>query len=255
MRGGLRKSTAELLHKLCRRGPVFTFKEALEVSGYDRGYLKLVLHMLERGGWIERIEKGKYVILPLEAERGRYTLHEFVIGSELVKPSAIAYWSALHYHGLTEQIPNVVFIQTTSRKKRRELTVFGTKYRIVRVVERKFFGLEPLWIEELKIHVTDKEKTVIDCLDKPQYCGGVIEVYKALGEGDVDVGKLSEYLEKFGSGAVAKRLAYLAKLAGLEVEVPGRLIKKGVVALDPTMPRKGKVNHRLKLLINVELRE
>ncbi len=254
MKRGLRGSSAELLHRLRRRGPVFTFRDALEVSGYDGGYLKLVLHMLERGGWIERIERGKYVILPLEAERGRYTLHEFVVGSALVEPSAIAYWSALHYHGLTEQIPNVVFVQTTSRKKRRELTVFGTKYRIVRVVERKFFGLEPLWIEGLKVHVTDKEKTVIDCLDKPQHCGGVVEVYKALRE-EVNVKKLSMYLERFGSGAVAKRLAYLAELAGLEVEVPGHLIKKGVVALDPTMPRRGKVDRRLKLLVNVELRE
>jgi len=252
MRRGLRKSTAELLHKLRRRGPVFTFRDALEVSGYERGYLKLVLHMLERGGWIERIEKGKYIILPLEAERGRYTLHEFVIGSTLVEPSAIAYWSALHYHGLTEQIPNVVFVQTISRKKRRELILFGTRYRIVRVVERKFFGLKPIWIEELKVHVTDREKTIIDCLDKPQYCGGVIEVYKALRKEDVDVRRLSEYLERFGSSAVAKRLAYLAGLASLEVEVPGRLIKKGIVPLDPTMPRRGKVNHRLKLLINVE---
>jgi len=255
MKGGLRRSSAELLLKLRRRGPVFTFRDALEVSGYDKGYLKLVLHMLERGGWTERIEKGKYVILPLEAEKGRYTLHEFVVGSVLVEPSAIAYWSALHYHGLIEQIPNVVFVQTISRKKRRELIVFGTRYRIVRVIKRKFFGLEPFWVEELKVHVTDREKTVIDCLDKPQYCGGVIEVYKALREESIDVEKLSEYLERFGSGAVAKRLAYLAGLVGLEVEIPERLIKKGIVPLDPTMPRRGRVNHRLKLLINVELGE
>ena len=255
MKKGLRGSSAELLHRLRRRGPVFTFRDALEVSGYDRGYLKLVLHRLEKGGWIERIERGKYVILPLEAERGRYAPHEFVVGSALVEPSAIAYWSALHYHGLTEQIPNVVFVQTTSRKKRRELTVFGARYRMVRVVRRKFFGLEPLWIEGLKVYVTDREKTAIDCLDKPQHCGGIIEVYKALREGGVDAKRLSEYLERFGSGAVAKRLAYLAELAGLEVEVPGHLIKKGVVALDPTMPRRGRVDRRLKLLVNVELRE
>ena len=253
MKRGLRKSTADLLHRLRRLGPVFTFRDALEVSGYDRSHLKLVLHMLERGGWIERIERGKYVILPLEAEKGKYTLHEFAVGSVLVKPSAIAYWSALHYHGLTEQVPNAVFVQTTSRKKRSELTVFGTRYRIVRVVERKFFGLEPLWVDDVRVHVTDKEKTIVDCLDKPRYCGGVIEVYKALGEGGVNVGKLSEYLERFGNDAVAKRLAYLAGLAGLDVEVPGHLIKKGIALLDPTMPRRGKVDYRLKLLINVEL--
>jgi len=57
------------------------------------------------------------------------------------------------------------------------------RYRIVRVVERKFFGLEPLWIEGFKVHVTDKEKTIIDCLDKPQHCEGVVEVYEASGRG------------------------------------------------------------------------
>ena len=247
------KSSVELLHRLRRRGPVFTFRDALEVSGFDRGYLRVVLHMLERRGWVERIERGKYVILPLEAEKGRFTLHEFVVGSVLVEPSAIAYWSALHYHGLTEQIPNVVFVQTTCRKKRRELVVFGVRYRVVRVVRRKFFGFEPLWIEGMRVHVTDREKTILDCLDKPQYCGGVVEVYEALVGGEFDAGRLSEYLKRFGSGAVAKRLAYLAGLVGFDVEVPRELIKKGVVPLDPTMPRRGKVDHRLKLLVNVEL--
>ena len=255
MKGGLRKSSAELLHKLRRLGPVFTFNDAVKISGYNRDYLKLVLHMLEKDGWIDRIEKGKYIILPLEAEKGKYTLHEFVIGSMLVEPSAIAYWSALHHHGLTEQIPNTIFIQTTSRKKRREITVFRMRYRIVRVVERKFFGLEPLWIEGLKVYVTDREKTIIDCLDKPKYCGGVIEVYKALRYEDADVKRISKYLEKFGSSAVAKRLAYLAELVGLDVKIPVHLVKKGIVLLDPTMPKKGRVDNRFKLLINVELME
>ena len=247
------RSNVELLHKLYRRSPVFTFQEALEASGYRRDYLKLVLHKIERAGWIERIERGKYLILPLEAEKGRYTLHEFVVGSFLVKPSAMAYWSALHFHGLTEQIPNVVFVQTVSRKRRRELTVFNTKYKIIRVVERKFYGLETRWIDGFKVAVTDEEKTVIDCLDKPMYCGGVTEVFKAFKDEMLDWEKLSRYLQRFNSGAVAKRLLYLAGLVGQKIEVPNTLLKSGIVALDPTMPRKGSVDYDLRLLVNLEL--
>ena len=58
------------------------------------------------------------MIIPLGAEKGEYTLHEFIIGSLLVKSSAIAYRSALNYHGFTEQIPNTVLVQTTVRKKK-----------------------------------------------------------------------------------------------------------------------------------------
>ena len=132
---------------------------------------------------LRRLKKGKYIIIPLGAEKGKYTLNEFVIGSLLVNPYCVAYWSALNSYGLTEQFPNTVFIQTTSRKKKQAIEVFGVRYRIVRVKEEKFFGIKKEWIENTQINITDKEKTIIDCLDKPQYCGGVIEVAKALKYG------------------------------------------------------------------------
>ncbi len=79
-------------------------------------------------------------------------------------------------------------------------------------------------------------------------------MHKALMDGDFDVVKFSEYLKRLSSGVVAKRLIYL-ELTGLNVRIPSHLIKKGIVSLDPTMPKKGKTDHRLKLLINVELGE
>jgi predicted transcriptional regulator of viral defense system len=41
--------------------------------------LWVILSRLEKKGWIERIEKGKYMILPRGAEKGKYTLNEFII--------------------------------------------------------------------------------------------------------------------------------------------------------------------------------
>jgi len=129
-----------MLDKLARK-KVFTVEEAVKISGIDKNVLKVLLSRLEKKGWIERIERGKYMVIPLGARRGEYTLNEFVIGSLLVDPSTIAYWSALNYHGLTEQIPTTVFVQTTSRKKRRELEVFEVRYRIVRIKEEKFLAI------------------------------------------------------------------------------------------------------------------
>ncbi|MHA1644344.1 MAG: type IV toxin-antitoxin system AbiEi family antitoxin domain-containing protein, partial [Candidatus Freyarchaeota archaeon] len=181
----------KILDQLARRR-VFTVKEAAKVSGVDKNVLKVLLSRLEKKGWIERIEKGKYMVIPLGARKGKYTLNEFVIGSLLVNPSAISYWSALNHHGLTEQIPTTVFVQTTSRKKRQKLEIFGVRYKIIMIKERKFFGIENTWIDEFQVNVTDREKTIIDCLDKPEHCGGVIEVAKALKHGEFDFKKLSE---------------------------------------------------------------
>ena len=110
----------DILDKLSRKGDIFTFDDAYRVSNINRSILKVLLSRLEKQGWIERIEKGKYIIIPLGAKKTAYTLNEFIIASILVQPSVISYWSALNYHGFTEQIPNTVFIQTITRKKYQE---------------------------------------------------------------------------------------------------------------------------------------
>lgn len=242
-----------MLDELARR-KVFSVEEAERISGVDKNILKVILSRLEKKGRVERIEKGKYMVIPLGARKGEYTLNEFVIGSLLVNPSAIAYWSALNYHGLTEQIPATVFVQTTSRKKKQKLEIFGVKYRIVRVKKEKFFGIERVWIEEFQVNVTDREKTIVDCLDKPEHCGGVIEVAKALKHGEFDFEKLSEYAIKIGNSGVVRRLGYLCDVLGLQINLP-EVKAKNYLLLDPTMPKKGETNGRWRLIINLDVGE
>ena len=38
------------------------------------------------------------MIISLGAEKGKYTLNEFIIGSLLVNPYPVAYWSALNFY-------------------------------------------------------------------------------------------------------------------------------------------------------------
>jgi len=243
----------KVLDELARK-KAFTVEEAAEISGIDKSVLKVVLSRLEERGWIERIERGKYMVIPLGVRKGEYTLNEFVIGSMLVSPSAIAYWSALNYHGLTEQIPATVFIQTTSRKKKQELEIFGVRYRIVRIKKEKFFGIEKAWLDGIQVNLTDREKTIVDCLDKPEYCGGVVEVAKALKHGDFNFEKLSEYAAKIGNSGVVRRLGYLCDALGLHIEL-SEIRTRNYLLLDPTMPGKGEVNSRWRLIINIDIGE
>jgi len=240
----------ELLNKLARK-KVFTIDEAAKITGINKNTLKVLLSRLEKKGWIERIEKGKYIVIPLGAEKGEYTLHEFIIGSLLVKPSAIAYWSALNYHGFTEQIPSTVFVQTTARKKKQDLRIFGVRYKIVRIKPEKFFGIEKVWIEEFQVLITDREKTVVDCLDKPRYCGGIIEVAKAFRE-ELYTEKLREYALRINNSAVVRRLGYLCDYFGVNIDLP-KPKTRNYILLDPTMPREGHVDSKWKVIINVEL--
>lgn len=245
----------DLLREIARRGDLFTFDEVAGTGRYERSVLRVMLSRLEHQGYIERIERGKYVVLPLGAEKGKYTMHEFVPASMLVRPYAIAYWSALHHHGMTEQPPRTVFVQTTARKGKNRIEVFGLPYRIVRVKENKFFGVRSEWIGDMEIQLTDREKTIVDCLDQPRYCGGVVEVAKALGnerfEKTLDLGRLSDHAVRLGNSGVTRRLGYLCDRVGLDIRLPDTKTKS-YLHLDPSMPGKGPADPKWRLLVNLD---
>ncbi|KUK17035.1 type IV toxin-antitoxin system AbiEi family antitoxin [Thermococcus sibiricus] len=239
----------EVLAKLLELGEAFTIQEALDHLKIDRNLMKYYLKVLSEAGFIKRIGKGVYALTPDPKETP--SIHEFVLTSLFIKPSAIAYWSALNYHGFTEQIPNIVFVQTTARKKRQELGVFGVRYKIVRIKPEKFFGIEKAWIEEFQVPITDREKTVVDCLDKPRYCGGIIEVAKAFRE-ELGIEKLREYALRMDNSAVIRRLGYLCDYFGVDIDLK-KPKTRNYILLDPTMPREGNVNSKWRVIVNVEL--
>jgi len=240
-----------LLDELSKK-KAFTIEDAEQISHANKDVLKVILSRLEKKGWIERIEKGKYIIIPLGAEKGKYTLHEFVLGSYLVDPCIISYWSALNYYGFTEQIPRTVFIQTTSRKKHQEVTIFGIPYKIIKIKEEKIFGIEKAWFEDTKINLTNREKTIIDCLDKPQYAGGIIEVAKALRTEEYDKKTLVKYAKKINNTGVIRRLGYICEFLQIPIHLP-EIKTRNYLKLDPTLPKSNELNAKWNLIINENL--
>ena len=240
-----------LLDELSKK-KAFTMEDAEQISNANKDVLKVILSRLEKKGWIERIERGKYIIIPLGAEKGKYTLHEFVLGSYLVDPCIISYWSALNYYGFTEQIPRTVFIQTTSRKKHQEVTIFGIPYKIIKIKEEKIFGIEKAWFEDTKINLTNREKTIIDCLDKPQYAGGIIEVAKALRTEEYDKKTLVKYAKKINNTGVIRRLGYICEFLQIPIHLP-EIKTRNYLKLDPTLPKSNELNAKWNLIINENL--
>jgi len=258
VRTGLSKGETYLLTSLAEEDEnIFALKDVITKLDCTYANAKVIVNRLVKKKWIVQLKRGTYLIVPLNAgPRAQYTEHEFVIASYLVKPYYIAYWSALNYHALTEQIPLTVFIATTKRSKERR--ILDANYRFVTLNQRKFFGLRKITISKHSINISDKEKTIIDCLDHPEYCGGIIEAAKALWNASREVSyeKLLRYAMKIGNQSVLKRLGFL--LESLEITIPEETIaaihermSKGFSALDPTESKKGTYNTRWNLLVNV----
>ena len=64
---------------------------------------------------------------------------------------------------------------------------------------------------------SDLEKTIIDCLFKPDYAGGIVEVAKAIytSKDKIKYDILLEYAKKFDSQAVIKRLGFFLEMLNI----------------------------------------
>ncbi|MBM4146980.1 MAG: hypothetical protein FJ240_12055 [Nitrospira sp.] len=241
--------------------PTFSIQDARCVLGHQESDpTRQFLERLQTKGWIRRIRRGRFAVIPLSSGENRTTqLHEFIVAMELVTPAAIAYWSALNHHGMTEQLPRTVFVATNHPVRRQPGEVLGVRYKIISLRHTKFFGIVKDWIDEMLFMVTDKEKTIIDGLDLPQYVGGVAEIAKVLSIGwtQLNESKLRKYAVKIGNSAVAKRLGFLMEILGLgNVETFRKVVTlaPGFSPLDPTLPKYGKYNRRWGLLVNMEIK-
>lgn len=258
----------ELVRKLAESGQrLFTAEEARKVApavGISPGYFRQVLHHLARAGWIVRLKKGLYSLSG--SVPGVTPAHEFEIATALVTPAAISHWSAMSHHGLTEQVPRRVFVLTTARSVPR---VRGAKaksaaegypvgeatYRFIQVKPERFFGVEDVWVHEARIKMTDPERTLLDGLMMPQYCGDLSEVLHAfeVRAPKLDVDRIVRYALKLDA-ATAKRLGWILERQGVKREQlePLRNVPiKGYRVLDPTGPRRGPCDARWMIQVNL----
>lgn len=237
---------------------IFTTQEAIEILGTRPENGRDLLHDLVERGWLRRLERSKYMVLPQDVgPEGHYTEHEFIIAENLVTPYYISYWTALNHYGFTEQVARTIFVATTTDK--RPVEIAGLTYRFVLLAEHKFFGFVPEWIEDKQVNIASREKMLVDCLDFPQYCGGIAEAIKGLWYGyeekTLDWDTLTDYTERMGNRTIFKRLGYLAEVLELPIEEHIDLwnskISSGYSTLDPTMGKTGSYNTRWNLLVNL----
>jgi len=255
----LGKTGSELLTEMTRQKKrIFTFKDAAKAYGSSGQSLRELLSTLVKRGWLQRVEKGKYLILPFEAGREReWTEHEFIIASYLIQPYYLGFRSALNYYGYTEQVSRTVFIASTRRKLRSSLEISGVTYRFVSISERKFFGFKQTSIDGYQVNISEPEKTIVDCLDQLRYCGGISEVAKALwyGRDEFDFFKMAEYSRQNGNRAASQRLGYLIEILGFKadkaVDILLQSISRRYAYLDSLSEPTGKYVDRWKIIVNI----
>lgn len=254
----------ELISLLIESGKrIFTAQEAQPFAskvGISSKYFYRVLSILRKGGWIISLKRGIYTF---GKAFGTVPLHEFEIAMVLTSPSIISHWTALNYHGLTEQTPRMVYILTTAgqsvpRTRHGQFGVckiLGVEYSFIRIKKERLFGVQKIWKGDAQISITDPERTLLDGLMRPQYCGGFNEVFHAFENSleRIDVDKLISYALQFDKSN-SKRLGWILSKLGFSDESLTQLKQVKVQSytkLDPSQPAKGKCNRNWRIQENI----
>lgn len=248
---------------------IFRLVEAHEILGGDlKTVQQLVFDLVERG-MATRLKGGLYRLVPFELGFEReYLGNPYVVARELFRarrgasPTGegedyyLSHASAFDLHQMLTQ-PQLVIFTSTPRLIRPRI-VLGTEFRFVRCKPSDLFGITEVWAEKSeKVRVSDIERTVLDGLKQPAYCGGLTEVAKGfwMKRDAVDLRKLVDYAFRLDVGAVIRRLGFLMELYELKAPQELERLRSKLTAsyspLDPDLDSEGKSLARWRLRLNV----
>ena len=214
-------------------------------------------------GWLRRVRRGLYLVLPLEADpRGAVTVEDpWLLARELFAPCYIGGWSAAEHWELTEQIFRSVFVVSAANVRNRVVHLLGVDFRVAHTSKEHVARAEAVWRGHEQVMVSGRELTLADALANPAWMGGLrhlAEVLWAYRESSHwQPKKLLERMKQRESGAGFKRLGWLAERLFPEERalVAACMEKKttGLVALDPAVKVPGRIAKRWGLRVNVDV--
>jgi predicted transcriptional regulator of viral defense system len=237
--------------------------EIIRLLGGDSTKAGKLIHSLRKKRWLERIAPGRYLLIP--ADRGPEGIPEtnpLSLGKHLADPYYFGYTTAAAHYRFTPQSRNTVWIVTPQNVPDR--TIRETTYWFANLVGRKFFGYGPEKVFGEEVNLSDREKTILDCVDKIGRAGGIAEVARMIVRAApaLDWGRVGDYARRFGSVALAQRLGYLTTRFGVAVPESGRqmlhdcLKRNSRSFLDPTGARKNAAYDReWQVLVNIPEKE
>ena len=193
-----------------------SLEEIERFSGGSRATARRLAYDLVRKHWLQRLRRGQYLVnKPELGPEAVADTDPFRSGSRLVAPYYFGYATAAELLGLLPQAGRQYYVVTTSPD--RPVVRHAAEFRFVHVVPARFFGLRP-WVRRGEpIVISNLERTVLDCLYRPDLSGGMGGAVRVLSVASrtMEWPRLAAYLRRFGDRSLAWRFGHLTETRGL----------------------------------------
>jgi len=214
-----RTMAREVVGALAEEGlDFFTPADIAELMGIPEQRAREVAARLATANLARRVRRGLYAALPPTDWRDEagFGVDWYVTATQLAGqlPHFLAYYTAMGINQMTQHPLRTVFVAVQGQ--RRDVEVGPARFRFITLAERKFFGHEPRKVDQWRVPVADLERTLIDCVDRPDLCGGLEEIFRAYQRRHEDIREeqVLKYLDRFGEPSAVKRVGFLLEAVG-----------------------------------------
>jgi len=194
--------------------PVFTIEElrsALKKEKITSIHNNLKYHL--KKGRIRNIKRGVYYAIPEGSSPDKFQPDCILVASRLSKEAVIGFHSALEIMGYGHSVYHRFYYYSPFRK--RNFSFKDNDYISVKVPEKlkakklEKFGVEEKYYHNLSIKFTNRERTFVDCLDRPNYGGEIEEVYRCIEKYPyLNFKEVLDYLDVLGKAVLYAKVGF-----------------------------------------------
>ena len=230
---GLSAATSRFL----AQHPVFRLAEFRTELGEGRSPVTVRnrLRQFLASGRLRLVSPGVYAVTPPGENARAFTPDPLLVASRLARDSVLAYHSAFEALGFANQVFTQVTYLTAGHRGTRLLdahTFVALPPPRPLGDEWGDLGIETVWRQGLALRTTRRERTLVDCLDRPRYSGGLEEVFACVSSvPSLDSDLLASYLAALGSPTLYARTGFVLQRFANRLLVEQQLLERLAIHL------------------------
>jgi len=191
-------------------------------------YRKAVIALkgLAEKKYAKKIKGGLYAIVPFELApdtQDGFVPDKILVANKFTRNCFLSHHTALEVYGAADKGMYNGFVTTNNRVP--ALMYKGVKYICIKTLH--YFGATEAEYNGTKVTVSDKERTILDCLRNINYSYGFDEIKRAIPKlAPFDFEKMHSYLKKIDEVSLYSRTGYTFSLLRVEANVPEWFLDK-----------------------------
>ncbi len=228
---------------------VYTRKDIISFSGGEKNVDYLIRRLLIKNR-LRNIVKNVYLFIPMKAPQGKWAGNEYVIAKALARGSNyyIGYSSVFNSYGFTDQVAQMIHV--VNEKYSLMKKVGGIRYRLIKVLPNRIYGLESRRINKEDIVFASRERALIDVFDFYDVKKGFNILAEQLGK--IDVAVLVDHVARYPVQLIRRRMGYFLERLGVSRKLFSKIDTgiKGYSFLYDTDTKKGKADKKWRVIVN-----